>query len=341
MKRIFTLLITIMLWTSAFGQDIHFSQMRYTPLTVNPALAGADGKIRGLVNYRSQWNSFSAPYSTMAASFDMRFEPFKRDGGYLAGGINFFRDVAGDAKMTQSNVNANIAYHLPVTRESTIGLGMQLGFGQRGIGNMDGTWSTQYTSSGFDNSIASGESFERQQYSHLDASAGVVYKLDKMTRSSAMRGSGYKITAGLAAYHLNQPENSFLVGGEDDLKMRIAGFVRSTFFMNNPKWKMKPGIYYQQQGGHREILGGSYFEHSFSGSSDRTQLKNNFAVAYGFFYRFRDALVSKLLVHYDDFSLGLSYDINLSSLTPTSRGRGGIEFMFRYQISELGNKKIR
>ncbi len=341
MKSFFTLLTIITIGASAVGQDIHFSQMRYAPLTVNPALAGADGKIRGLVNYRSQWNSFSAPYSTMGASFDMRFEPFKRNGGYLAGGINFFRDVAGDAQFTQSNVNANIAYHLPVTRQSKLGLGMQIGYGQRGIGNMDGTWSMQYNGNGFDNTWASGESFDRQQYGHLDASAGVVYQLDKMTRSSAMRGNGYKITAGLAAYHMNQPESTFLVGGQDDLKMRFSGFVRSTFYMSNPKWKMKPGIYYQQQGGHREILAGSYFEHAFSGGSDRTQLKSNFAVAYGFFYRFRDALVSKLLVHYEDFSFGLSYDINLSSLTPTSRGRGGIEFMFRYQLSELGNQRIR
>ena len=55
------------------AQDVHFSQMEYSPLTLNPGLAGANSPMQGVVNYRSQWKSVATPYKTIAASFDARF----------------------------------------------------------------------------------------------------------------------------------------------------------------------------------------------------------------------------------------------------------------------------
>jgi len=76
MKTSYIKLIVLLLGSLAgfrsFAQDIHFSQMEYSPLTLNPALAGANSPMQGIVNYRSQWNSVAVPYKTIAASFDMR-----------------------------------------------------------------------------------------------------------------------------------------------------------------------------------------------------------------------------------------------------------------------------
>ena len=54
------------------AQDIHFSQMGYSPLTLNPALAGANYDLQVNANYRSQWNSVAEPFQTVAVSADTR-----------------------------------------------------------------------------------------------------------------------------------------------------------------------------------------------------------------------------------------------------------------------------
>lgn len=340
MKQLISIVAAICFTITSLGQDVHFSQMRFSPLNVNPALAGLDGKIQAIANYRSQWNSVAAPFNTLGASFDMRFEPFKRDGGFLAGGVYFFHDVAGDLKMTTSNVNLNLTYHLPLNRESTIGLGMQVGYAQRGLGTTDGLWESQYNGNTFDQAIVSGETFQAMNFGHLDAGAGIVYNHNSLSNNSFNAG-GFRLTAGASVYHINRPSYSFIVGGEDDLHMRYTGFVRGAFNLGDSKWQMLPGAYYQQQGGHREIYAGSYFQYTINGGSQRTGFKENFAIAYGAYYRLGDAFVNKLLVNFAEYSIGLSYDINVSSLTQASRGRGGIEFMLRYQMSGAKSSRAR
>lgn len=321
------------------AQDVHFSQMRFSPFTVNPALAGLDDDIQGIVNYRTQWNSVAAPFTTIGASFDMRlFE--SRNGGVLAGGLNFYHDVAGDMKMTTSNVNLNLAYHLPINRESSIGAAMQIGYAQRGIGTTDGNWESQYDNNSFNNSIASGESFGNMNFGHLDAGAGFVYNYDSR-RNGSFFSNGFSFTAGASAFHLNQPEYSFLAGGEDDLDIRFAGFIRSEFALADSKWELMPAVYYQNQGGHQEIYGGTYFNYNIKSGSQRTGFVEDFSIGYGAFYRFGDAFVNKILIQYSNYSMGVSYDFNLSSLTQASRARGGFEFMLRYTLDQQSSSRAR
>lgn len=116
--------------TMLSAQDVHFSQAIYSPLTLNPALAGINSPITAIVNYRTQWKSVASPYSTIAASFDMRINENRRQRkGIFAFGVNFLNDKAGDARISTTNVNLSLAYHLIVNRRSTIGLGIYSGFG--------------------------------------------------------------------------------------------------------------------------------------------------------------------------------------------------------------------
>lgn len=76
---------------SVDAQDVHFSNMEQSPLTLNPALAGANHDIQAIINYRTQWNTVGAPFQTIAASADMRLNSNKRSkNGHLAVGLNLF-----------------------------------------------------------------------------------------------------------------------------------------------------------------------------------------------------------------------------------------------------------
>jgi type IX secretion system PorP/SprF family membrane protein len=263
-----------------------------------------------------------------------------KNGGFLAGGLNFYHDVAGDMKMTSSNVNLNIAYHLAINNESTIGAAIQVGYAQRGIGTTDGNWESQYNGSTFDNNLSSKETFGEMSFGNLDAGAGFVYNYDSR-RNSSFSSDGFSLTAGVSAFHINQPSYSFLVGGEDDLQMRIAGFLQSEFAIGDSKWELMPAIYYQKQGGHQEIFGGTYLNYNISTGSQRTGFVENFSIGYGAFYRFGDAFVNKLLINYSNYSLGFAYDINISSLTQATRARGGLEFMLRYVFDRSARSRAR
>jgi type IX secretion system PorP/SprF family membrane protein len=150
------------------AQDVHFSQMEFSPLTLNPGLAGANSPMQGVVNYRSQWNSVAIPYKTIAASFDARFNEDKRNKkGIIAGGINFFNDQSGDMKVNTTNVNLNLAYHLILDKTSTLGIGIYTGFGQRSIDPNAGRWGSQYDGTSYNSAISSGETFNSASFNYV------------------------------------------------------------------------------------------------------------------------------------------------------------------------------
>lgn len=331
-KLIYLILIGLCLHT-VNAQDVHFSQMKFAPLSVNPALAGLNGKYNAVANFRTQWNSVADPFTTMGASFDMIITADNSRKGYLAGGINLFHDIAGDMKMTTTNANLNLAYHIRLNAENTFGLGVQGGYASRGLGRIDGLFGSQYDGEILNPDIISGENFRETNQGYFDVGAGLVYNHNSID-NSIFNSSGFALSAGIGAYHLTRPNYSYLQGGKDDLAMRFIGFVDADFSLNE-RWGMMPAIYYQRQGSHQEILVGTYFKYNIYKASSRTNFIDRFFIAYGAFYRVNDAFVNKLLIDFKGYALGISYDINLSSLTQASKGRGGMEFVFRYTLPEV------
>lgn len=325
---------------SLFGQDIHFSQMQYSPLNLNPALAGAENDFQGIVNYRNQWKSVAFPYETIGASADWRFNSKARSKGFLAAGVNFFNDEAGDIKMTTSNVNLSLAYHLYIDKNSTIGLAIQAGLGQRGINPSGGVWASQSTGSEFDFGLSSGENFGDVNFTHFDAGSGLVYRYKK-GNDFRRGGEKFELTAGLAAFHVNRPSTAFLAYGEDDLAIRYSAFVYFDYTVPNTNFSVAPAVYFHRQGPHQEILFGSFIRVALVEGSRATGFIKDLTTSFGGFYRFGDALVTKFMIDYSNYSLGFSYDFNVSSLTPASRGRGGAELFLRYTFNKGFGRSTR
>ena len=94
-KIILSLFVFVSLVAQA--QDYHFSQFYSTPIMLNPASAGFfRGDYRLITNYRRQWGGVTNPYKTMAVSYDMGVWRDKENTKFLAAGINFYSDKAGD-----------------------------------------------------------------------------------------------------------------------------------------------------------------------------------------------------------------------------------------------------
>jgi type IX secretion system PorP/SprF family membrane protein len=329
--------------TNSFAQDIHFSNMEFSPMTLNPALAGANYDLQAISNYRTQWNAVpgAAPFNTIAVSADMRLNPNKRQrSGNLAAGINFFNDQAGVNRISTNNVAISLAYHLFVGDNSTIGLGLQSGFGQRTLDAANGMWGSQYDGIQYNSSLSSGENLGTPSFSYLDAGAGVVYTYG--TDESRMRANdNVRINAGYAVFHVNRPSFSF-TGGDDNLYMRHSLFANASISVGSTNFAIEPGVYTQVQGPSTEILMGSDIRVLLKEGSKVTGNIQRTSVAMGVFYRNRDAVVARAMFNYSGMAIGFSYDFNISSLTEVTNARGGAEFFLRWIMdSPLNATKAR
>lgn len=328
--------------TFAVAQDVHFSQMSYSPLTLNPALAGANGPLQAIVNYRTQWKSVASPYKTIAASFDARLNDKKRmKKGIFAMGLNFFNDQAGDARISTTTANLNLAYHLILDKKSKLGAGIYGGFGQRSIAQGAGKWGSQFNGNNYDPSLPSGESFLSDRFSYLDVGTGVVYTYKNSERYMTSNNQR-DVNIGVAMYHLSKPSYSFLAANDEQLYMRLSVFANAIIGIQNTKMSLMPAFYYQRQKTAQEALIGTYFRYMVQEESRITGFNKGCFLSLGAFYRNKDAFVVKGLLEWSDFSVGFAYDVNVSSLITVSKTRGGFEMFLRYNMSQgFGSTRSR
>src|SRR5690554_4234681 len=108
--------------TNAKSQDIHFSQMAMSPLTLNPALTGAVYDFQANVNYRNQWLTVGEAYQTISASADtkLNFNYKHNKKAYFAVGVDFYHDRAGLVTVASNNFNLHLATHIVLTEHSTL-----------------------------------------------------------------------------------------------------------------------------------------------------------------------------------------------------------------------------
>jgi len=315
------------------AQDIHFSAMDYSPMTLNPAMAGVKYDLQATANYRTQWNSVATPYQTISAGYDMRFGNKDEFGkGFLAAGINFNNDNTGENRISSNNLGLSLAYHLKLNTEHTLGLGVQGGFSQRSFTINNGQWGNQYNGSAYDQTMASGETFDNASFTYFDAGAGLVYSYRPAQKS--MNNNGTQLNIGFAAYHLNQPNFSFIKEDGENLYIRWSGHAMAEVGIGDKRMAIEPQLIAQFQGPSIETLLGLDYRFFLGQGTSSKGYYDGTSLAVGVFYRNQDALISRFSVRFGGIDAGLVYDFNLfSSLKEVSRAKGGVEVFLRYILN--------
>ncbi len=311
------------------AQDIHFSQFNQSPLTMNPSLAGSTKDIQVILNYKDQWKSVATPYRTYAISGDSRYMKKKWEKGFLGFGLNIFSDKAGDAEMGTTQGNLSIAYHVYVSKNSTMGGGLQAGFGQKSIKYDKLQWGNQYNGTGFDPTLPTGEPVGASSFTYPDFSGGLSwnYGFGQKTLSS---NDAFKASAGVAMFHVNEPRQSFYNPKNDRLYSKYVGHAMVEIGIKNTNGVLVPSILYQRQGPSQEIVVGTFIKYLLKEDSKYTGYVKGAAVSLGGFYRAKDAFVVSSLIEVANYAIGISYDVNTSSLKEASSGRGGFELALKY-----------
>lgn len=310
------------------AQDIHFSQFNNSPLTLNPANTGAfNGSVRAIINYKDQWGKVTTPFKTYGFSCDGGLFRNKWQNGYLGIGISIFNDAAGDAKMQQTQANLSVSCVRRLNKYNNLTAGIQGGFAQKSANLTNMTWGSQYNGMAYDPSLPANE-IAPEAFSYQDYSAGILWSYGKGEMYSTANDH-FSANIGLSMFHINKPHQTF-IGQSDLMYSKIILHGSSVIGIKNTNISICPAIYSAFQGKSKEVLFGTLLKYNLKNASHYTGFVKGSALYFGGFYRYADAIVVEAQLEIHDWLLGVSYDVNTSSLTTASDGFGGLEISLKY-----------
>lgn len=299
-----TILVSSGFWEDLSAQDPQFTQFYANPLYLNPAFAGTARCPRICMNYRNQWPNLSGTFVTYSASYDQHIDA-------ISGGLGLLvtQDDAGRGTLKTTTASLIYSYHLAVTREFSLKLGLQAGFFQKALdrsklnfGDMIDArrgfvWNTN-------------EVIPSQNKSNLDFSAGIL-------------GYSKRYFIGFAANHITQPDEGLL--GTSKLPMKFTGHAGAIIPLEKGgETYISPNVLFQQQQNFSQLNLGVYF------------VKNQFVG--GLWYRNQDAFIVLVGVQTDHFKIGYSYDVTVSKLASNTAGSHEISLQIQFECKPKKKK---
>jgi type IX secretion system PorP/SprF family membrane protein len=302
------------------AQDLHLSQYYTSDQFLNPAMTGAHtGDMRVIANYRNQWRQINgAPLTTGMVSFDKAFHYYSHE---IDAGIFYARDQFSGFQTVTNKIFITGAYGYD-WMGSHWRAGVQTGIVTNSTDLSTQTFPTQwdYPNGTFNQSIYNGEENIRQSQTYLDVNLGATWskKFNKMN-----------LLAGLAVNHINRPKDTYFAQVFERRKMRGVFHTQAEVQLN-PKFQLEPKIMWMWSAKAQEYLFGSnirfktinkVFPFIYGGIFYRHGIKRTFDAVYpvfGFIYK--------------RFDIGVSYDVNVSSLSKGIKRVKTLEFSLVYTV---------
>ena len=325
LKKGLLFLAGLILCSKLYAQDPQYSQFYAAPLFLNPAFTGSAKNLRATMNYRNQWPSLSANFTTASFSADYYLDRFRSGVGLLVTTDNQF------SNLKTTDIGATYAYHLKINEGLAVNMGLQGSYVTRSVDFYNLTFGDQLTSRG-PNGLPS-----------FDPIASLGPTIKYVDFSGGLLVYGESFWAGASVHHINQPNQS-LTGGAAPLPMKIsvqAGYKiplgdyelgNGTGDEWNKEKSISPAILYKKQGPYDQLDVGLYLTYS--------------PIVVGLWYRGlpikkyqdgvnnHDALVFLLGYRQDNFAVGYSYDATISSLGAASGGSHEISLTYTFDINQ-------
>jgi type IX secretion system PorP/SprF family membrane protein len=344
-----------------FAQDIH-SSLNPLNAQLNPALTGmvsGDFTGRFQASYRRQWATVmrDGAYTTTQASIEQAV--FQGKYNFFGLGISGFYDQAGVMPLRQTQVNVNGSfifnlYHHERSRQFWfMSAGLQLGVAQRRFDFSKIRWSEQFTGEKYNLSLPSGEPFPNDFNGNRvfgDASVGLAFNYTHDEATNKLKwlnfGGSFMHLSGVMRTPI--ANTSFFDGTINLLRTRWVAHFSALLNLNN-NFNLLPMVYFTTQAKAQEINIGTYMNWYFGNTHDWWAAN---ALQLGLMSRFNkglntslsmDALIPAVRFDFSSLTVGLSYDVNVSTLRQGSYGQGGFEFSLgsRWFLSQNGKPRKR
>jgi len=138
------------------------------------------------------------------------------------------------------------------------------------------------------------------------------------------------VNAGIAAFHVNQPNISFFSTAKENLPVKLVFHGNAQIGLSNSKYLIVPSFLYIQQGTSKDIIAGGLLRLKLQDESKYTSFVKGSALSLGAEYRVGDAIIPQVELEFEKYAIGVNYDVNTSDLSVASSGRGGLEISLRF-----------
>ncbi len=302
------------------GQALHFSQIFYSPLNLNPALTGViDADWRLTSNFRTQGKYFSEPLNTISLSFDKYFE---NQNSKIGLGILYNHDSSFGITIPSDQLYISGSGIARISENSYASVGIQLGFVWRRITYVGLTFPEQYDRDigDFNPQFPTYEDFDKKSSLYPDINIGGLWWMKKNKMA---------IQSGISLFHVNNPTDHFLVKTNN---VGIRTNVHTSIeYQLNSILHIKPQVYYSRQHKTSMFLIGSSLGLKISNS----KIENVRGINLGIYIKnsFNSSLQSAIAVigtDYKNWSAYLSTDIDISGLKNQPIFNSAIELSLIY-----------
>lgn len=313
LKKIILISIVFIQCLTVKAQDAHLSLYDAAPLFLNPAMTGVfKGNWRLHGQYRTQWKSVNyRPYQTGLISFDI---PYKKWGFGVQ--VSNFRAGIGNYNSLQGTVSAAYTTAVDKRKNHNISFGLQGGVTQKTIEYQLLSYNNQYTTTNggeFNQTIDAVESFSGQSMLTPVLNAGFMYFYAK-------EESRLNPFIGVSAFNLTTPQETFF---DQDNRLPIRYYAHAGTRINFTElFYVIPKVLIMQQE--------EFWEQSYALDAGYYLKGSDMYLIGGVVYRAKDAMIVSVGAKMENVVAKIGYDINVSSLSTSSTGRGGFEISVTY-----------
>jgi type IX secretion system PorP/SprF family membrane protein len=303
------------------AQDARIAQSYSNPLQVNPAIMGANRDIKFGLNYRSQWASIGGGYKTFSFT-GMYPIIFEKGNNKFDIGINAMDDEA--SAYSTLNLGLALGYSKELSPNNNICLSFMGAYVQKSVDLKSQTFDEQFVNGSFNASNPNNEQLLNNKVANSDLGFGLMWFYNPTHATSRLNAY-----AGLAGFHLNQPNQS-LVGGTAKLPMRFS-YQAGVKIFGDHKLDVSPNLRVNTQNGNVETAAGLYIDYNVNAE---------FKLVAGGWYRAHDAIAVFVGFNHRNFSFGYSYDLINSTLNDSGTGVKANELTLCIKINRSKNDKI-
>jgi type IX secretion system PorP/SprF family membrane protein len=315
-RNIYILLMTAACFF-ARGQDVHFSQYYFSPLSLNPAFTGHfKGDFRLFGNHRSQWKEINSAYSTFSAGGDMNFYPQNVN---CSAGLLFLTDRSAKY-LSVNKIIPSIATHIKIDRwKFHVGIQPSIVIKSIDLNSFSFPNQLNWDKGGFDKALPNNETgSQRIAFFDLNAGVGATRRFGKL-----------EAEASYAWFHLNSPSESFF-DQNNSLALRQAFTLMGAYPVAR-RFLLRAHTLYGFTTRVGDWISGVNAEYILSEDPFFTN-----AIFAGFmwrdgFNRNADAGIFTVGMHYSHYTIGLSYDVTMSKLRTAVDSKGGYEIAVIYR----------
>jgi type IX secretion system PorP/SprF family membrane protein len=320
MRKFLSILILVGLTGLARGQEINFSRVQDMTIWYNQSLK-TDKQNSLVLNYRSVNYGGQIAYNSVAAMVDMpllsKDAKERPNTGYFSVSAGAASDKTNDGILNNSLGTLGISYAVPIGRHETyLAAGFQAQYYQSSfnVAGVSNAFGDQFNAYGpIENAASSDRLATGWNYGHFNLNGGL---------SVFSNGQYDKWYLGASVAQVNQPYAYKIKSDSTRLKPDIGiqgGYKFTTkdddevaFYMAM-NWEGPAYRHYYELIYTKAIPG----------------VAGGAAVGLGLGYRYNDALVPNVELRYQKLTMGILYDVNISTISASGIARDGLELALK------------